>query len=130
MVTPDIKDQILNDILAEQQPLLSIDVVSKAEKYGITPFLLTLVYEQFHDMKLIRLETTKSDDVDVFVKMAAWDYQRLGGFVSAEGVILALLEKLQLEIEGLQKSLPERAAQWATILANLATIGTALGLQR
>lgn len=57
-----------------------------------------------------------------YLKAGAFDLQQRGGFVVQEEIMKATLEKLQLEIESLQTSFPEKAERFTTILASIATV--------
>ena len=126
-MTPAIKDQILKDIMDAQQERISVNEKVWCEKYCTSPYMLNLALQQFEDMGLLKLNSTKTS-TDILLKMAAIDFVRRGGFIVAEEIITASLEKLQLEIESLQKTFPERANTWLSMAANIATISAAFQL--
>jgi len=90
MMTATIKDQILRDIIATKQPAVDIDAEMQCKTYDIEPYLYTLAINQFNDMGLIRLRSTKRDTT-ADIKREAIDFVNRGGFVVADEIVNASL---------------------------------------
>lgn len=122
MITPEIKDKVLNDFIAigihcEQ------DINSAYEEFGITPDELEIIIDQFAEQNLLVAEKCLGGLILIHLTANAFDLARLGGFVGRELIAKATIEKLELEIKSLKETYPEKAMTFTTILANLATLG-------
>ena len=128
MITPIIKDQILNELIAcGTNPIVNTN--KSVEIFGIETQYLNMILDQFERMGLISLSKVAAGHIYVSLEADAFDLQGRGGFFAAEEVVKASLEKLVLEIESLQKSFPDRALQFTSMFSNLAAIGTYFALK-
>lgn len=83
-----------------------------------------MILQQMDRMGLIKLQPN-SHGAMLMLNADAFDFQRHGGFVAQEELLLNNLQKLLLEIESLKPSLSRKVE---TITSIASGIATALGL--
>jgi uncharacterized membrane protein len=126
MVTPQLKDYVLYTLCDNLEPermytFKPEDIIGES---GLTFSWLNAILTQFQRQGLIEDLNSRLTSISLVLTLDAYDLRRLGGFVNQEEIVKASLEKLQLEIESLQKSFPDKAESLTTILANIVTIGS------
>jgi hypothetical protein len=125
LITPQLKDKILNDIVNEGIVVQPYDVDKCANNYDLDDKELNAILEQFEKKELIKITPDFGDAITLNVKVNAHDYLLHGGFTAQEELLAKNLEKLLLEIESLKPSMPEKVSTITNIAANIAT---AMGL--
>jgi hypothetical protein len=123
MITATLKDHVLTTLCQNCKPekfcsfnpsnIVDIDFES-----------LNAILNQFQRLGLIEDLNSRRDTISLILRLDAFDLYRFGGFTTKEVLVKASLEKLQLEIDSLKKSFPEKTETFTTILANMATIAT------
>lgn len=130
MITPKVKDKILEAIVSGKLPGTSLYYNSLFPNNEISNNELRLILEQFRDNGL--LKTLKLGTLGVYTAFPTadlFDFYNHGGFVAQEELLRANLEKLNLELLKLSKELnPSKLETINTITSVAGNIAAALGL--
>lgn len=125
MITPSIKDKVLNKLVEGDTLKKEFDLYSLSGELGIDPEALDAILKHFEDLGLCRVRWYMGGNFHVMLDIKAHDMALHGGFTAQEEHLRDSLKKLQLELDHLRPSFPERAARITGIIAD---IGTALDL--
>lgn len=125
MITPSIKDKVLNKLVEGDTIRKEFDIYTMSEELGMTPEVLDAILRHFEKLGLCRVRWFRGGLVEVMLYVEAHDMALHGGFVAQEEHLRDSLKKLQLELDSLRPSFPERAERIAGIAAD---IGAVLGL--
>lgn len=128
MITPYLKDHVLNTLCKNCKPE-QFFTFKPSDINDINFDDLNAILNQFQRIGIIEDLNSRRISISLFIRLDAFDLQRMGGFTAQELLVKTSLEKLQLEVESLQQSFPEKAETFTTILANIATV-TAFFLSR
>lgn len=121
MITSELKDHILNE-LVEAGIHFSFNINSSKDLFQINRDQMELILDQFVDYHFINMNKMLGGAVYITLTAYAFDFVQKGGFTAKESLEKAALEKLQLELESLKKSFPEKADLITSVLANIATV--------
>lgn len=121
MITSELKDRILNR-LVEVGIHPSFNINSSKGLFQINRDQMELILDQFVDYHFINMDKMLGGTVNITLTAYAFDFVQKGGFTAKEALEKAALEKLQLELESLKKSFPEKADLITSVLANIATV--------
>ena len=125
MITPSIKDALLGKLVEGDTFRKSFDLVQLSKELGLPSEALDALLRHFEELGLCRVRRFLGGRFDVMLDVKAHDMALHGGFVAQEKHLRDSLEKLQLELESLRPSFPERAGRISGIIAD---ISAALGL--
>jgi hypothetical protein len=125
LITPQLKDRILNDIVNEGIEVPQYDVDKRANNYDLNDKELNAILEQFEKKELIKISPGFGDEKVLNVKVNTHDFILHGGFTAQEELLEKNIKKLLLEIESLKPSMPDKVSTITNIAANIAT---AMGL--
>ncbi len=128
MITPHLKDHVLNTLCQNCKPEQFCSF-KPSHIEDISFENLNAILNQFQRIGIIEDLNCRLHSISLILRLDAFDFQRMGGFTAQELLVKTSLEKLQLEVESLQQSFPEKAETFTTILANIATV-TAFFLSR
>lgn len=84
------------------------------------------ILTQFQRMGLIDNLNARPVKIWLVLRIDAIDFLQRGGFAIQEELFQTTYNKLQLEVETLQKDFPDRAERFSTIMANMAAIAAFL----
>lgn len=130
MITPKVKDKILEAIVSSKLPGMFLYYERLFPNHEISNDELRLILEQFVDNGL--LKTLKLRTAGVYVAFPTadlFDFFNHGGFVAQEELLRANLEKLNLELLKLSKDIePSKLETINTITSIAGNIATALEL--
>lgn len=132
MITPELKDKILADVITRstKSGKMMASYSDDTPMFGISGEMVRLVLKQFEEYGLVKLHSSMHD-VTAMLKIEALDFQRNGGFQLAEQIKIAELDKLYYELEKLQKEDPN--GKWGKraglIMTAISTIVSILGYQ-
>lgn len=118
MITPEMKDRLLNFLIenAPQHPF-----PRGGDGYTDIPWMyIEMILNQFHKRGFITIRLTK-EEMDVTLTADAYDFAYHGGFVAQEENLMNNLRKLELEVQKLQSTFPEKVATFATILGGISS---------
>jgi hypothetical protein len=101
------------------------DIYTQSEELKMTPEVLDAILKHFEKLGLCRVRRFRGGLVEVMLYVEAHDMALHGGFVAQEEHLRDSLKKLELELESLRPSFPERAGLIGGIIAD---ISAALGL--
>jgi len=121
MITPKIKDLILND-LVNTGVNCQLNIHDSNTDYGLERDYLEIILDQFENFGFIEQHKMLGGRVMISLSASAFDFSQKGGFTAEVALEKAALDKLQLEIESLKESYPDKAALFTSTLANLATV--------
>ena len=120
LITPELKDRILNDLVNAGMSL-RVDTCSDAPDYEIDHYTYSAILDQFEQMELLSQTKTLGGFVIANISVNAHDFVRRGGFLVQEELIKGNIQKLGLEIDLLCKELSPNLlekAQKITAIAN------------
>lgn len=124
MITPELKDNILNNLNVGKISF-GINIKEAKLKFGVEEDVLDMLLNQFEAHKL--LKQYKSDGGAVFITLKAeyFDHLNHGGYTAQEELLQSNFRKLFWELEALEKQLRpdniETANKIASIAGNIAT---------
>jgi hypothetical protein len=125
MITPSIKDKVLYKLVEGDTLRKEFDIHTLSEELGMAPDVLDAILKHFEKLGLCRVRRFRGGLVEVMLYVEAHDMALHGGFVAQEEHLRDSLKKLELELESLRPSFPERAGLIGGIIAD---ISAALGL--
>ncbi|MGM7552600.1 hypothetical protein [Myroides odoratimimus] len=127
MITPELKDSILNQLINlfnDDREVISF--YELATTLNTKPTLIEMILKQFYEQSLLSQYTPFLGEGEAYFELSAnaFDLQYIGGFKAKEELLKLNLDKLSLEIESLKNSTPETAERISTIIANIAAVAT------
>lgn len=120
IITPQLKDEILIEMLSYSSPHFDLYYHEVAPNFGITPDLMRLVFDQFDELGLIVKKSEYKAGISFTVTANAHDFYRRGGFSVQEEILKANIEKLGRELDILAKQLSPSLAQKSSELSTIA----------
>ncbi|MGQ1929819.1 hypothetical protein ACQ1Q1_07470 [Ornithobacterium rhinotracheale] len=123
MITSEMKDQILNEMVKHGVDL-EFNSNELSEDLNIPYEYFNIIIDQFENNGLMRVERCIGGHMFVLLTAEAFDLVRLGGFTAKEEILKLNLQKLQLEIDSLKETSPEKAERITAILANIAAVAS------
>ncbi|ODS87262.1 MAG: hypothetical protein ABS44_11640 [Chryseobacterium sp. SCN 40-13] len=121
MITSELKDRILNDLI-NTGINLEVNLHDAPADYQIPLEYLSVILDQFQNLNFLHQEKMLGGHVYVYLTADAFDFMHKGGFTAKEAIEKAALEKLSLELESLKKDFPEKTEFLSSVLANIATV--------
>lgn len=121
IITPEIKDRVLADLLSAETPSFAIDYRDSKTEYGIDSPYVKLILDQFQDLGLIKVNYLMGMRARILLNVKAMDLHRHGGFVCEEEILKSNLEKLGLELEILSKQLMHDNIERASKISQIAS---------
>ncbi len=126
MITPEIKDQILTQLVIQTGMHKSFDIAADSAGFGVSSREFDAILDQMVEMNLITCLRAMGK-VRVSISAAAHDFYRRGGFTAQELILKSNIEKLNLELKQLSKELaPDRLAVIDRLSAICSAITSAL----
>lgn len=125
MITPSVKDKVLYKLVENDTIRNEFDLYALSDELVMAPDVLDAILKHFEKLGLCRVRRFRGGLVEVMLNVEAHDMALHGGFVAQEEHLRDSLKKLELELEHLRPSFPERAVRITDIMADIAT---ALGL--
>lgn len=123
MITPEIKDRVLSDLVAFENMRCATDIKTDCAGYGITCGEYSAIIDQLEKMGFIACSRCLGGYVEIRVSADAHDFYNRGGFVGQEMLLKANIEKLGFELDKLAKDLtPDNLAT----AEKIASIGSAI----
>ena len=106
MITCELKDKILSDLVSIDGVMLAIDTREKGNDYAIDRFTYISILEYFERKGFI-IPNKISTDGGWLIKVTpeAHEFWQRGGFFVQEEILKNNIEKLALEIDMLSKQL-------------------------
>lgn len=128
MITPEIKDRILSDLVAFEDMRCATDIKTDCAKYEITRGQYSAIIDQLEKIGFIACSRCLGGYVEIYVSADAHDFYNRGGFKGQEMLLKANIEKLGLELDKLAKDLAPDQLETAQKIASIGTaIMSALG---
>lgn len=125
IITPQLKDELLVELLATSKYRYEIDCHELAPSFNTKPFILHIMLQQFAELGLIDYPNDGRGYGKVTIRAKAHDFYLHGGFAVQEEILKANIEKLGRELEVLAASLTpdlaDKAAELSSIGANILT---------
>lgn len=122
IITPEIKDKVLADLLSTDGPIFEIDYSTSESDYGIDTELVPLIFDEFADLGLIDVKHRIGGNVArITIKAKAMNLSRHGGFTAEEEILKGNIEKLGLELDVLSKQLTPNYAEKASQIAQISS---------
>lgn len=120
MITPEIKDRILNMLFNHGlQGAYSISSLTK--ELCIDRIEHDIMSKQFESLGIIE-RIGASDTVNYRFTADGVDFVMHGGFTAKEKLLEVAFEKLNLELEALRETAPKRAEVITGLMANITSI--------
>ncbi len=123
MITPEIKDHVLSDLVVSETMQCATDLNADCSKYGVTRGEYSAIIDQLEKMGFITCTRFLGGRINMCVSVDAHDFYNRGGFVGQEMLLKANIEKLGLELDKLAKDL---APDHLDAAQKIASIGTAI----
>ncbi len=121
MVTPEIKDIVLKQ-LVNTGVHCELNIRNSKTDFGIERDFLEIILNQFEYLGFIEQNKLLGGRVIISLSALAFDFSQKGGFTGEAALEKAALDKLQLEIQALKETYPDKASLFTSTLANLATV--------
>ena len=121
MITVEMKDLILKDLVTRQGKFFPIHPKEESQKHNTDRYTYEIILEHFEKKGFLDGERCSDGQINIYLKTPAFDFYAHGGFYAHEELLEKTFEKLLLEIEALKKSKPEKFAEITAIMANIAT---------
>ena len=124
LITPQIKDKILSDLISLDDSFIDIEFDSICMQYEISSNQFEMVIKQFIEMGLFENKGgCIGGNILLSPTMKAYDFLSHGGFYAQEEILKANINKLGLELELLSKELEpnfiEKANNISSIVNNI-----------
>lgn len=118
MITPKIKDQVLSKITT-----LSLEVQCRfnpGEQFNTISFNdLNAILKQFQRLGFISDLNSRRSCIHLVVHLESVDFYNRGGFTAQEELLLANINKLQLELKSLAEDLKPKYAEKASTITSV-----------
>lgn len=121
MISPKIKDRILKE-LVDTGVNSQLNIRNAKSDFNIETDYLEIILDQFENLGFIEQRKMLGGGVMIRLSATAFDFIQKGGFTAEVALEKAALDKLQLEIESLKESYPDKAGLFTSTLANIATV--------
>jgi len=106
MITSELKDKILCDLVAIDGVMLRIDTREKGKDYDIDRYTYVSILEHFERKGFIIQNSLSTDGILIInVTPEAHEFFQRGGFFNQEEILKGNIEKLGLEIDLLSTQL-------------------------
>ena len=122
IITPQIKDLVLADILSAEEPSFIFNYQDSKNEYGISPAYINIILDQFVELGLIKLTYLIGSKAKITIQAKAMDLHRHGGFTVEEELLKGNIEKLGLELDVLSKQLSPNYTEKATQIPQIASM--------
>lgn len=99
MITPQIKDHILNYIVNNKDIRIPIDCKIMANELGTTSVCIEKIINQFVRLNLCKINICYGNTYDITVQAEADDMLFRGGFTFQEDILNSNLDKLAAELK-------------------------------
>ena len=128
MITPELKDKILNNLLSHNDVTYTFNIMQLANELNCSSDTIRAILDYFNRLNLISATNyTIGGDVIISLNVEASDMALRGGFVAQEELIKKNFEKLLLELDSLKSKFPKNIETITSIIGN---ISNALQLTR
>lgn len=128
MITPELKDKILNNLLSHNDVTYTFNIIQLANELNCSSDTIRAILDYFNRLNLISATNyTIGGDVIISLNVEASDMALRGGFVAQEELIKKNFEKLLLELDSLKSKFPKNIETITSIIGN---ISNALQLTR
>lgn len=118
MITPELKDLILSDIV--HSPINSEgNINTDCDRYGIDSDEYYAILQHFERLNLISMDACLGGEVFIQTHVEAHDLWRTGGFAGQESRLKANIEKLSMEIDKLSHDLSPKQLDTAQKIASI-----------
>lgn len=128
MITPELKDKVLNNPLSHNDVTYTFNIIQLANELNCSSDTIRAILDYFNRLNLISATNyTIGGDVIISLNVEASDMALRGGFVAQEELIKKNFEKLLLELDSLKSKFPKNIETITSIIGN---ISNALQLTR
>lgn len=128
MITPELKDKVLNNQLSHNDVTYTFNIIQLANELNCSSDTIRAILDYFNRLNLISATNyTIGGDVIISLNVEASDMALRGGFVAQEELIKKNFEKLLLELDSLKSKFPKNIETITSIIGN---ISNALQLTR
>ena len=128
MITPELKDKVLNNLLSHNDVTYTFNIIQLANELNCSSDTIRAILDYFNRLNLISATNyTIGGDVIISLNVEASDMALRGGFVAQEELIKKNFEKLLLELDSLKSKFPKNIETITSIIGN---ISNALQLTR
>ena len=128
MITPELKDKVLNNLLSHNDETYTFNIIQLANELNCSSDTIRAILDYFNRLNLISATNyTIGGDVIISLNVEASDMALRGGFVAQEELIKKNFEKLLLELDSLKSKFPKNIETITSIIGN---ISNALQLTR
>lgn len=121
IITPEMKDKVLADLLSADYPSFEINYQESEKEYGFPAPYVKLILDDFASKGLIKVTYILGNRARIHMQTKAMDLHLHGGFVGEEEILKGNLEKLGFELEVLAKQLSPDYAEKSSQLAQIAS---------
>lgn len=127
MITTELKDSVLNLIADNASDLYaSFDIHTAAKEFNTGHRTIDALLREYEGRGFMRVQRMLGGHVSCDLEVAAYDFIKGGGYAFEESVAAIQLEKLKLELETLEGSIP--TGKYNLIMTSIGAIATALSL--
>lgn len=121
LITPEIKDNILTDIISIDNDFIELNY-DDAFKYNISPNQFAMIIKQFIKMGFLENKGEfMGGGIFITTTLDAHDFLSHGGFYAQEEILKANINKLGLELEALSKELGPNFIEQANKISSIAS---------
>lgn len=122
MITPELKDKVLNILLESNSMTSTINIERLSREIECPYDVVEGILDYFERKGLVANKIGFiNGDLHITLNVEASDMALRGGFVAQEELIKKNFEKLLLELDSLQSKFPEKIKTITTIATNILT---------
>ena len=120
MITPELKDKVLNNLLSHNDVTYTFNIIQLANELNCSSDTIRAILDYFNRLNLISATNyTIGGDVIISLNVEASDMALRGGFVAQEELIKKNFEKLLLELDSLKSKFPKNIETITSIIGNI-----------
>lgn len=122
MITPEIKDRFLSELVNHGMSGAFV-IRAFATELKVSEDEIEAIMKQCEGLNLVSfVRSTRVGNTAYYLSADGIDFNTHGGFVAKEKLLQKTFEKLNLELESLKQSAPQRAEAITGIVANIVSI--------
>ncbi|MBS1778630.1 MAG: hypothetical protein JST70_04855 [Bacteroidetes bacterium] len=127
MITTELKDQILNEIVDNSTDMfVTFNINELAAKYNVGSKTVDAMLHEYENRQFMDVDRMLGGRVYCNLTIRVYDFIKNGGYNFEDTIASIQLEKLKLEIQSLEGSIPN--AKYTLLMTTIGAIATALTL--
>lgn len=123
MIDGKTKDKLLKQLIDQNDDLfLKVKYHDIPSDFEMSNRYFDTIIDHFESMNFLKIDRFLGGQYDIYLKVEAFDFYKKGGFQAQELMLMAELEKLDLEIENLKPKFGNDLNKMSSTVSNLLTV--------